>query len=764
MEASEPQIETKKMGRNALCRCGSGKRFKQCCGRLASTSAGSLVWSIPTALQAALEHHQAGRLPQAEAHYRQILHRQPNHSDALHYLGVIACQSGQHDIAVELIRKAISANPLSPIYYNNLGNALNGQGKPDGAIASFLQALSFKPDFAEAHYNLGNALRDQGKLDAAIASYQKALLAKPDFAAASNNLGTTLKAQGKLDEAIASYRRALSFKPDFADAHNNLGIALKAHGKLDEAITSFLHALSLKPDYAEAHYNLGNALRDQGKSDAAVSSYQRALSFKPDLAEAHYNLGLVLQKNGKPDEAIVCHRRALSLKPDYAEAYNNWGAALLDQGKRDDAVALYRKALSVKPDYAGAYSNLLYATQLYAMESPAKVIQECEQFAAHFEAPLRPQWQRHRNIREPGRRLKVGYVSGDFRRHAVAYFIEPVLARHDKGQVEIFCYYSHTQHDEFSERLKGYSDHWLNCKSMTDDQLAERIRCDGIDILVDLSGHTAHNRLLTFARKPAPIQITYLGFQGNNGLAAMDYRLTDAYIDPAGSEASCTEKLLRLPDSLWCHRPGNDMPEIQVLPARQNGYMTFGSFNNFSKIDKQCVELWARLLRAVPDARLLMVTVPEGESRRQLTEQFASLQVSAQRLLFHARLPPSEFYRVLQQADLALDPVSVHGATTTCESLWLGVPVVSLVGTRFAARFGLGILSAAGLQEFAATSAEEYIKIAVNVAKNVPRLAQLRAGLRARMAGSPLMDEVKITRSLEKIYRDVWAKWCNTVT
>jgi protein O-GlcNAc transferase len=716
---------------------------------------------VSKALQAALEHHQAGRLSQAEAHYRQILQAEANHSDALHYLGVIATQAGKHEIAVELIHKAISANPSSPIYCNNLGIALNEQGKLDEAIASFLQALSFKPDFAEAHYNLGLVQQKQGKLDEAIASHRKALSYKPDFAEAHNNLGVALKAQEKLDEAIASFLQALSFKPEFAEAHNNLGIALRAQENLDESIASFLQALSFKPDYAEAHYNLGNALRDQGKLDETVTSYHKALSFKPNFVEAHYNLGNALLKQGKLDEAVASHRKALSFKPDFAEAHNNLGVALQDQGKLDEAVASYRQAISFKPDYAGAYSNLLFAMQFYPMESPAKLMAACGQFAAQFEAPLRAKWQRHRNIREPGLRLKVGYVSPDFRRHAVAYFIEPVLANHDKDRIEIFCYYNHAQHDEFTDRMAGYADRWRPCKRMTDEQLAERIRSDGIDILVDLAGHTAHNRMLTFARKPAPIQITYLGYRGTSGLAAMDYFLTDAYADPEGSEAFYTEKLLRLPDSLWCHRPGKDMPEILALPAQQNGYITFGSFNNFNKIDRPCIELWTQLLRAVPDSRLLMVAVPEGESRQQLTEQFAALGVPAERLEIRGKLPASEFHRMLQRVDLTLDPVTVNGATTTCESLWLGVPVISLVGARPVARAGLSILSAAGMQDFAAATPEEYIRIAVNLAENLPRLAELRTGLRAQVARSPLMDDAKFTRNLEKIYREVWTEWCN---
>lgn len=716
---------------------------------------------VSEAMRAALEHHRTGRLPQAESLYRQILQVAPNHAEALYHLGVIAYQMGRSESAVELIGKAISAKPFEPTYYSTLGLALQNQGKLNEAVACYRKALSVSPDLVEAHYNLGGALLQQGKPDEAVASYQRALLARPDYAEAHNNLGVALLRQGKPDEAAASHRRALTLRPDHAEAHNNLGMALKAQGMLDEAVGSYREALTLRPEFAQAHYNLGNALLQRGKADEALTSYRQAVSLRPGFAEAHYNLGNALLRSARPDEALASYRQALSFERDHAEAHNNLGLALLQCGKLDEGVASYRAAISFKADYAEAYSNLLFAVYFYSRLSPAKLIAECERFAAQFEAPLRARWQRHRNIREPGRRLKVGYVSPDFRRHAVAYFIEPILANHERDRVEVHCYYNHAHRDEFTGRLAGYADHWLDCEHMTDEELAGRIRADGIDILIDLSGHTAGNRMLTFARKPAPIQITHLGCPGaSTGLAAMDYRLTDAYADPAGAEAYYTEKLLRLPGSQWCYRPDQDIPETVALPAQQNGYITFGSFHAFSKIYKPCIELWAQLLRAVPESRLLMVTVPDGALRQQLKEQFAALGVPAERLQLYGKLPQSEFLRMFQRADIALDPFPVTGATTTCEALCMGVPLISLAGTRCMSRMGLSILSAAGLQELIAATPEEYVRTALNLAQNLPRLEALHAGLRARVAASPLVDGAKFTRNLERIYREVWTEWC----
>ena len=797
-------------------------------------SAGSAARALPvTALmQDALGHHEAGRLVEAESLYRQVLQAEPNHADALHYLGVMALQTGKFDLAVEFISKALDAQPTNPLYLNNLGNALKEQRKLDEAVANYRKALALKPDYAMVHSNLGIALKELGRLDEAIASYRAALSIKPDYvrvhnslgialqeqgspdaaiasyrmalsfkaddAMAYNNLGVVHKEQGRLDEAIASYRQALAFSPNDAETHNNLGNVLKEQGQLDEAVVSLRVALALKPDHAMANNNLantlkeqgkieeaiaayrkalslkpdnttalnnlGNALLDQGWIDDAVATYRRALTFKPDDADTHSNLGNALNEQGKLDEALASLRRALVCQPDHVKAHINLGNVLNGQGKLAEAIASYHAALALEPDCALAHSNLLFALQFDSAATPEELVAAGRRFAAQCETPLKAQWRVHANTREPERRLKIGYLSPDFRRHAVAFFFEPVLANHDKGQIEVCCYYNNVQHDEFTARMAAHADRWLDCKWMTDEQLAGRIRADGIDILVDLAGHTAHNRVLTLARKPAPIQMTYLGYPGTSGLTAVDYRVTDGYADPPGSEAYYTEKLVRLPDSLCCYQAGRDMPEVTALPAQQNGYVTFGSFNNFNKVSTACIELWARLLQAVPTSRLLMVTVPEGEVRRRLMEQFAALGIPAERLEFFGKLAQHEFLRTFQRADIALDPIPVTGGTTTCESLWMGLPVVVLIGKRFISRVGYSFLHAAGMDEFAAETTEDYIQVAKKLAGDVPRLAQLRAELRARVANSPLTDAATFTRNLEKIYRDAWIEWCNTAT
>ena len=407
--------------------------------------------------------------------------------------GVIAHQVRRHDVAVELIGQAIRRNGQNPFYFSNLGNALQAQGKLDEAVAAYRRAIGIKPDYAEAHSNLGNALTNQGKLDEAIAAYRRAIGIKPDYAEAHSNLGNALTNQGKLDEAIAAYRRAIGIKPDYAEAHSNLGNALTNQGKLDEAVAAYRRAIGIKPDYAEAHSNLGNALRDQGKLDEAIAAYRQAIASTPTCRSAFQPRHRAAAQ-GKLDEAIAACRRAIGIKPDYAEAHSNLGNALQDQGKLDEAIAAYRRAIGIKPDYAEAHSNLLFCLNCHDKVTADQLFAEHREWGARFGRQA-PRPTAYANDREAGRRLRIGYVSPDFRLHSVAYFVEPLLKGHDRQAVEVFCYAEVLRPDTVTARLQELADHWLVTVGLSDDELAERIRADGIDILVDLAGHTANNRL-----------------------------------------------------------------------------------------------------------------------------------------------------------------------------------------------------------------------------------------------------------------------------
>jgi len=709
---------------------------------------------------AAIAHHQAGRLEEAASGYRRVLAALPQHFDARHLLGVIALQTGRLGEAHALISEALAINPKFAAAHNNLGNVYLRQGRPDDAAACFRRAVELQPGFGDAHFNLANQLRQRGKLQEAAMHFRHATAADARSLPAHMNLGATLLEQGDARGAASAFETVVKLVPDSAEAHSNLGSALVNQGKLDEAVAHLRKAIALKPDYAEAHNNLGNALKDQGKPAEAVASYRRAIALKPDLADAYNNLGAALLAQGKLDESVEACRKALSIKPDFADAYSNLGNAQKDQGRLEEAAASFRKALVLKPGSADVHSNLLLTMQYMSSVTPMQVFAEHQNYARRFEEPLRPHWKPHANTRDPERRLKVGYVSGDFRNHALVFYVEPVLASHDRSRVEVFCYYNHTQRDSHTDRIVACADHWLACPGMSDEQLAERIRADGIDVLVDLSGHTAHNRLPVFARKPAPVQATWIGYAGTTGLTAMDYRLTDAYMDPPGlTERYNSEALIRLPDTGAAYRPEPGCPAVNPLPALTSGELVFASLNNLTKINSSVTALWARLLTALPQARLMLGNVTEPAIRQRLIEQFGKAGIPAQRLLLQPRMPLADYLALHHRIDLALDPFPYNGGTTTIHSLWMGVPVITLVGEHTVSRAGVALLSRVGLSEFVTGSAEEYLQRAIEVARDLPGLNRIRQSLRERMTGTNCAPG-SVTRHLEAAYRDMWRKWC----
>jgi predicted O-linked N-acetylglucosamine transferase (SPINDLY family) len=668
-------------------------------------------------------------MAQAETACREVLKSQPDRSEALYLLGLLASQAGRYPAAIDLIGQAIRINGTEAGYYNDLGLAYYAARRLDQAVASYQQALKLQPDFFIAHLNLGCAY----------------------------------VSQGRLDDAVACFHKTLALKPDSAVAHFNLGNACFTLGRFDDALASYQAALSLRPDYVEVYVNLANACIDQGMSALAEATCRKALTINPDVAMVHFNLGLACFNQGKLDEAVASYSRALALRPDYVSALVNLGLAYINLGRLDDALHCYQQALKFKPDSLLAHSTLLFTMLFQRKCSAADIYEESQRFARRCETPLKSSWRAHRNSREPERRLKVGYVSPDFRRHSVAHFIEPVLANHDKTRVEVHCYYNHTRYDDVTRRIAACADHWIPCKGLSDEQLAERVRADGIDILVDLAGHTIDNRLLAFARKPAPIQVTYLGYPATTGLAAIDYRLTTPEVDPAGQEAWHSEALYRLPRTLWCYRPPADRPDVMArATGPDSAAIIFGSLNAFAKISADTLDVWGDVLRAVPGARLIMTSVPEGSMRLALRERFAARGVDPARLILHGRLPTEQYVEMLGQIDIALDPFPYNGTTTTCETLWMGVPVVTLIGESSVSRSGYALLKSVGLAELAAGDVTEYAAIAARLAGDTNCLAVLRADLRRRMMDSPLRDEVGLARDLETAYRTMWYTWCSS--
>ena len=712
-------------------------------------------------LRDAMTHHQAGRLAEAQALYQQILLADPGHPEALRLLGVLHCQAGRYQDGIGLLERAIARRGDAPNLHCELGRAYGATNRPAEAAAQFSRALELKPDYAEAHLGLGLALFNQHRLDEAAASFRRALASRSDLVIAHYNLGLVRIRQDRLDEAADSYRRALELKPDFAEAQLNLGLVYSRQDRLAEAAACYRAALALNPRLALAHYNLGLVLYNQGRLQEAVDSYLQAIVLQPELVEAHLDLSLLYGDAGRTDEAVACARQALAVNPHHAKAHLNLGNALLRQGRLDEAADCCRRALEHDPGLVDAHSALLMVLQYSAGESAAALQAEQRRFAERFEAPLRPQWRPHANDRDPERRLRVGYVSADFCHHSVAYFFEAILAAHDRSRFEVTCYYNNNQHDAMTARLRAAADRWQPCRGMTDEQLAERVRADGIDVLVDLSGHTRGNRLLAFARKPAPVQVTYLGYAGTTGLAAMDYRLCTADTDPPGAEDWHSERLVRLPRSLWCYRPPAELAgDVIAATPSQSGAVTFGSMNMLAKVSPRTLSLWGALLRRLPAARLVMTGVPEGGARALIRERLAEQGIAADRLELHGKLPYADYRVLLQRIDIALDPFPYNGTTTTCDTLWQGIPVVSLTGATSVARSGYALLRAVGLEALAAPDEPGYVRIAVELAEDAARRLAVRAGLRARFEASPLRDEAGFTREIEAAYRAMWREWC----
>ena len=745
----------------------------------------------------ALRNQQAGRLQEAEQLYRQILAANPSHADSLNQLGILAYQFGQMPAAADLFGRAAAAGRQPTFHYhhglalqemgrldeaeaaygrtlaiqanhprahNNLGNIHQSRGQSEQAVAAYRQSIRQQSNFAEAHYNLGMSLQALGRPDEAAASYRKALALKPDYAEGHNNLANILLEQGRLDEAIESYRQALAQDAQLPEAHLNLGGALQRQGRLEEAKTSFERALAIQPADYNPHYSMGNVLQEMGRAGEALPFYQRALAIKPDLAPGYSNLGNALALMGRLDEAVAAFEKAIALQPDLAPAHMNLGAVLQDQGKMEAAEASFRQALAVQPGDADAGSNLLINMTYRGAASPAALFAEHVAWGETQGARWPGKPAPHLNKKDPDKRLRVGFVSGDLKTHSVAFFLEPLLRARDRAAVEVFCYSEVMNPDATTMRLRGLSDHWRQAVGAGDAALAEQIRSDRIDVLVDLAGHTNRNRLPTFAAKPAPVQATWLGYPNTTGVAAIDYRIVDPITDPPGeADAFAVEKLVRLEDGFLCYAAPADAPEVAAAPFLVNGFTTFGSFNNPTKLSDETIRLWASLLVRVPDARLLLKGKPfADEAARNLAlARFAANGIGADRLVLRSWLQGTGSHlATYAEVDIGLDPYPYNGTTTTCEALWMGVPVVTLSGDRHAARVGASLLARVGLSDLVATSPESYAEIAVRLAEDAARLSDLRQSLRPLMQASTLCDAPAFARRFETALRTMWRGWC----
>lgn len=718
--------------------------------------------SLQTAQQSAIEYFHSGRLQEAEILCRKILGLHPDHADTLHLLGLIAYRAGNFRLACDTLRQAISHHGKEATYHVNLGNALRAMAQLDGAEESYKLALQINPSLAEADFHLATVHKLQGRLDEAISGYRSALEKKANYPKAYYSLGSTLLLLGRADEAFISFQSALKYKPDFAQAHYGIANAHRVSGKLTEAIESYHEAIRLDPNLAEAHNNLGNVLKDLGQWAKAMASYKQAIRLRPDLAEAHNNIGIIQGDRGELDAAVEEFQRAIQLRPGFAEAYNNLANVLKDQGNLDDAIFYYRKAIGIDPRFHKAHSNLLFTLNYHLDYDLSSIFEEHRRWGALYgsqgEIP-----RSYPNDPAPERRLRIGYLSPDLKDHPVARFLEPILSHHDPCRVEVFCYAEVAVPDSTTTRFKSLSHHWRETWGRSDNELANTIREDAIDILVDLAGHSLDNRLLVLASKPAPIQITYLGYCNTTGMTTVDYLLTDETVDPVGLEKYYVEELVRLKHGFTCFAPPSNAPSVSSLPGRERGQITFGSFNNLAKINVKVIDLWAEVLKAVPSSRLVIFRdTLKGTLVGYFLEQFAKRGIGKERIDLGGEVSRDTGHLSLyEKVDIALDPFPWAGHATTCEALWMGVPVITLAADRHAGRMSASSLTQAGLSHLVATSYEAFIRIARELAGDVDSLETLRMDLRRKIQASPLCDGKTFTRELEEAFFMMWKRWCS---
>ena len=711
-----------------------------------------------------------GRLDEAMQRYLDAIRLAPNPARAHLNRGNVLLLKGDLQGALNAFSTAIKHKPDYAGAYYNIGNALLGNKQLDEAVTNYRRALEIQPDYAEVHCSLGVALKELGRLDDAVACFQRALKINPGLVEARTNLGhivqglynlgNVLLGNGKFDDAVVSFRQVLEIEPNLAEAHFELGLALKDLGQLDGAVASYRRALEIKPDFVEAHGSLGNVLREIGQLDGAVASYQRMLEIKPAFAEAHNNLGIALEDLGQYEDAVASYRQALDIKPDYAEAHFNLGNALRALGQHDNATASYRRTLEIKPDFTDAFTNLLFTLNYTANHVSSYYLDHARQYGRVVAKKVGARFSAWSCAARP-ERLRVGLVSGDLCSHVAGHFLEGLLAHIDTARIELFAYPTYRKEDEFTARIRPYFSEWKPLLGKNDEVAARLIHADSVHVLIDLSGHTDHNRLPVFAWKPAPVQTTWLGYFASTGLAEMDYLLADEVGVPEALREQFTESIWYLPDTRLCFTaPGVDLP-VAPLPALSNGMITFGCFQTLAKLGDDVLEVWREVFAALPNARLRVQCKQLGEPAQveRLTQRLQHHGIAPERATMHGLIHRKEYLAAHAEVDMILDTFPYPGGTTTCEALWMGVPTVTLAGDSLLARQGASLLTAAGLEEWVATSKEEYIAKAIALANDQSKLAALRAGLRQQVLASPLFDAPRFARNFEDALWGLWQSY-----
>lgn len=664
--------------------------------------------------------------------------------------------AGQLEQARALYREAVRVAPQSAKAHLNLGIVLQALGDEAGAVAGYEKALAIDAANPYARYNLGKLRYERGAHAEAEQLLREALRTRPEFPEARVVLACALEAQGNVQAAVTELDAALRHKPDDFGALFIYAGILRRLGRVDDAASALRRALALDPQSLEARATLFHVLEAKGDPAGAALELEAVLRQRPDWPEALFNYGCVLNKLMRAAEAEAAFRRTIDVEPGFTRAYRMLGGVLLAQCRIDEALELYRHA----PRDAELMSAELFALNASEAIAEDELFARHVEFGRHLEKTYAPRVA-FSSSKEPTRRLRIGYVSGDFSYHVVALFMQPVLERRDRAAVEVFCYSISERVDEYTRQLMAHADVWRPSAGLSDAQLADAIHADRIDILVDLAGHSGEPRLRVFARKPAPVQATWLGYLNTTGMTRIDYRISDRHADPAGlTDARHTEKLARLPNSQWCYRPFMSTAPVQTPPCVRNGFVTFGSFNQAVKLSQASRKLWAEILSRVAGSRLVVLGVPPGRAHDKLLQDLTGIGIDATRLNLMPYASLQDYFGWYNRVDIALDTTPYSGGTTTCDALWMGVPVITAPGERPSSRSAASILTTAGLTDWIASDAEDYVRRAVAFAGDPSMLGNLRRTVRARLQASPLMDETGFTKDLERAFRGMWREYC----
>ncbi|MEY2930437.1 MAG: hypothetical protein RL033_1186 [Pseudomonadota bacterium] len=755
----------------------------------------SARYSVPILSELGMAQKRAGLIHDAIATYRRALTLDETDPTLLINLGRAERDAGRPGSAVLAFRRALRLAPESVEVWSMLSNALREATRLKEALEAARSALRIDPWYSEAHLNEGAALHaTDAPLDAAV-SYFVATTAPALRPAALANLQLALRALGQRKAAEEPLRSVLAALAQPSNPAPVLALARSERTRRPAvAIACFEHALRIQSDGAVAR-ELGRLLWEQGRQQRAVErvlraiaadrsdvanfrqlsewlsaphqlnlqsqSWQRLFAECPPDPPSLRNLGVAMRRHGYPLQAAALHRRALQLDPQNPAGWVNLGAALSSQSALPEAIAAYRRALELAPEHWDAHSNLLFSLHLDPSQTPEALLAEHVRFGQRLAQRVRPHFPQRAARPLAGRRLRVGYVSPDFRSHPVAHFIEPVLRQHDRGRVEIFCYSDVEHPDARTQRLAELAEHFLPCAGWSDQQLGERIASDGIDILVDLAGHTARNRLPLFASKPCPLQLGWLGYFDTTGLEAMDYRIADLHSLPPDAERFFVEKVVRLPRSANCFLPPAG-PAPSPPPCLERGRITFGCYNNPAKIGREVVAAFARVLHAVPDSELVLkyLAFNEPALRQRYLGWFAAAGIAPERVRFEGPSALERFHDSFRHIDIALDPFPYSGETTALHTLWMGVPLVALEGPTLVQRLASRVLRIAGLDAWVARDIEDYVRIASDLARDPQRLELLRSELRSWLSACPLLDHAGVTRELEASYHQLWAEAC----